>query len=110
MSDARYWTGVIYPEHLIDDWEELAPTLIQIPFCYIVHDKDNLKDFEEDLKIFTDMNNDDIKNEINKFDSEFISKAYKRKVHIHFILAFNNTTTYKNALSVINTIMKKAKN
>ena len=72
MSEkARYWTAVIYPEQLIDNWKSEIDNIFQFPYCYILHDKD-----------------------YNDSDLE------KRKLHYHFIIAFSNTTTYKHALDV----------
>ena len=72
MADkARYWTCVIYPEQLIDNWQDEIDKILQYPYCYILHDKDH-----------------------NDSDQE------KRKAHYHFIIAFSNTTTYNHALDV----------
>ena len=59
---ARYWTAVMYPENMIDDWKEEIADLIQMPGAYCVHDKD-LDDKKEG-----------------------------RKVHVHIIIVFSNTT------------------
>ena len=71
-SHARYFTGSCYPENMIDNWVSEVDHILQIPFCYCIHNKD--------------VNND----------------CEGRKVHVHFILAFPNTTTKKHALSIIN--------
>lgn len=76
ISKARYWVGVLYPENMIDSWESDIGDLIELPFCYCIHDKD--KDLQDD----------------------------ERKVHLHLIIAFPNTTTYKHALSVFNLLSK----
>lgn len=69
-AKARYWWFVFYPEHCDDDWEDSVSDDLQVPLCYIIHDKDK------------DGHNGD------------------RKVHGHMIIAFRNTTTYKHALEV----------
>lgn len=69
-NKARYWTAVLYPESMIDDWKILIGDKLQYPYAYCVHDKD--KDKNGDL----------------------------RKEHVHVIVAFSNTTTYNYALSV----------
>ena len=74
MSKAKYWTAVLYPESLIDNWQELCDDLLQVPFSYCIHDKDK------------DGHNGD------------------RKTHVHFILCFPNTTTYKHALETFQRI------
>lgn len=77
---ARYWTGVLYPENMIEGWEDRAADILQHPFAYCVHDADHNVDGED------------------------------RKTHVHFILAFPNTTTYSNALSVFRLLGDKAIN
>lgn len=67
---ARYWQAVMYPESMIEDWQLLISDKLQYAGAYCIHDKD------------VDENGD------------------ARKSHVHIILAFNNTTTYKHALSV----------
>lgn len=69
-NKARYWTAVLYPESMVENWEEIVGDVLQYPFAYCVHDKCKTKEGEP------------------------------RKVHVHFILAFPNTTTYNYAKSV----------
>lgn len=73
-SKNRYWVAVGYPESMIPDWESRISDLVQVPYAYCIHDKDT----------------DTISNE--------------RKSHVHIILAFSNTTTYKHALEVFQTL------
>ena len=73
---AKYWVAVLYPESMVDNWEEKISGLVEVPFAYCIHDKDLDKE-EED-----------------------------RKIHVHMILAFPNTTTYKHALSVFQEVQK----
>lgn len=68
---ARYWTAVLYPESMIDNWELHVADILQHPCCYCVHDKD--------------LN--------NKFSEH-------RKTHVHFVIAFPNTTTYNSVLKL----------
>lgn len=70
INKARYWVAVCYQENMRDDWRESISELVQVPFAYCEHDKD------------TD------------------SQSEHRTDHVHIILAFSNTTTYKHALSV----------
>lgn len=70
-TKARYWVSVGYPENMIDKWQDNIGDLLELPFAYCIHDKDKLSDHAED-----------------------------RKVHVHIIIVFPNTTTYKHALSV----------
>lgn len=69
-TKAKYWVAVLYPESMVDNWQIDIYDLLQIPFCYCIHDKD------------------------------VDSSSDSRKVHVHLILAFNNTTTYNHALSL----------
>lgn len=70
-AKTRYWWAVLYPENMIQEWQEQISDVLQIPFAYCIHNKDIVNDPDE-----------------------------KRKVHVHIMLAFSNTTTYKNAFSV----------
>lgn len=76
-GNAKYWQALMYPENMIYDWKEVICERFQVPFAYCVHDKD-LDKKEED-----------------------------RKTHVHIIIAFNNTTTEKNALRVFKTLEKE---
>lgn len=67
---ARYWEAILYPENMRDDWQEAIDDLLQLPYAYCIHDKD------------FDSENDD------------------RKLHVHLIIAFANSTTYKHAVEV----------
>lgn len=66
----RYWVGILYPENMVEDWQDKIGDIIELPYAYCIHDKDLDKD------------NDD------------------RKIHVHLMIVFPNTTTYNNALSV----------
>ena len=70
VNKARYWWAVLYPENMLPFWEEKLPDLVQVPFAFCVHILD--KD----------------------------SKSDHRKDHIHLILVFPNTTTYKHAFNI----------
>ena len=70
MSKAKYWTAVLYPESMVENWEVLIDDLLQVPYSYCIHDKDCDQD------------------------------GVIRKLHIHLVIAFPNTTTMNHALSV----------
>lgn len=70
-TKARYWVGVGYPENMRPDWKDVIGEITQLPGEYCVHDKD------------VDGAEDD------------------RKEHVHIMLAFPNTTTYKTALGIL---------
>lgn len=79
INKARYWTAVLYPENMVKDWELLIGDIVQYPYAYCVHNAD------------------------------IDSKSEHRKDHVHIILVFPNTTTYKHAKSVFDLLSKKDK-
>lgn len=73
MADKqKYWTGVLYPENMVEGWEDKIGDLLQVPYAYCIHDKDLANEDQE-----------------------------QRKVHMHLVIAFPNTTTSKHALDVM---------
>lgn len=79
IDKARFWTAVLYPENMKDGWEDSVGDILQHPYAYCKHYQD--KD----------------------------SKSEHRKDHIHFIVAFPNTTTYKHAMSVFDLLSAEGK-
>lgn len=61
----------MYPENMLPEWQTDIGDLLQVPYCYCIHDKDMID-----------------------------GHADQRKKHVHIIIAFNNTTTYKHAMEV----------
>ena len=43
IDKARFWTGVLYPENMREDWKEVIGDTLQYPYAYCQHsqDKDN---------------------------------------------------------------------
>ena len=80
-GDSRYFLAVTYPENMIEGWEEECGDILGIPYAYCVHDKDHLAEYKPKQKE---------------------TKERMRKVHVHWILVFTNTTTYNHALTIIN--------
>ena len=78
-TKARYWTAVGYPENMRSDWQEVIGELLQLPYAYCVHDKD--KDGDKD----------------------------DRKDHVHIMIAYSNTTTYKSALDTFQKLSAQGK-
>lgn len=76
---ARYWQALMYPENMLPDWQDVICEKLQVPFVYCVHDK--------------------------CFDKE----NDERKVHVHIIVAFRNTTTYNHALNVFKSLEAEGK-
>lgn len=78
-SNARFWTAVLYPENMIEEWEIDIGDIVQLPYAYCIHDTD------------TD------------------SQSEHRKDHVHIILAFPNTTTFNHAKSVFDLLSAPGK-
>lgn len=79
ISKARYWWAVLYPENMLPFWEEKLDDLVQVPYAYCKHDLDT--------------------------DSE----TEHRKDHVHMILVFPNTTTYKHAFNIFDRLSVEGK-
>lgn len=76
ITKARYWWSVLYPDSMTEDWQNRISDEIQLPYAYCIHNAD------------------------------IDSAGENRKEHVHLILAFTNTTTYKHALEVFNLLGK----
>ena len=83
---ARYWCAVLYPENMLDNWQEVLGDKLGLPYCYCIHDKDSLAEYKA-------------KAEDEGHDS--------RKVHVHMIITFPNTTTYKTAYNTFQRLAKE---
>lgn len=79
INKARFWTSVLYPENMREDWEIAIGDIVQYPYAYCIHTQD------ED------------------------TKSEHRKDHVHLILAFPNTTTYKHVMSVCGLLSAQGK-
>ena len=90
----RTWWVVMYPENMVDNWQDVIDELIPLPLCYVVHDKDHLAP-----------RNDDI-DQCENHD--------ERKIHVHIMVHFPGPTTYnhvcKNIFACLNKPGKKAFN
>lgn len=67
----RQWCAILYNENMRPDWQDQIENLVQLPFCYCVHDKG------------LQLENGD-----------------HRKVHTHLILVWPAPTTFKHAAEV----------
>lgn len=74
---AKYWTGVLYPENMRDDWQDVIGDVLGVPYAYCVHDKDTLAGYQP------------------KSDED-----HMRKTHVHIVIAYTNTTTYNTVLKL----------
>ena len=70
INKARTWWAVLYPENMIENWQEVIGDKLQLPYAYTLHCRD------------------------------VDSKSEHRKDHVHVIIVFSNTTTYKHAMEV----------
>ena len=86
-SKARYWTAVMYPENMIDNWQDLIDHKLQLPCAYCVHDKDYIQECEDHVIYHASIK-----------DGELLPD---RITHVHILIAFTNTTTYNNAFKVL---------
>lgn len=77
INKIRLWEGILYPENMREDWQDIIGDIIQVPYAYCIHDKDLRTDGDE-----------------------------CRKVHVHCIGAFGNTTTRAHAIKVFNLLSK----
>lgn len=78
---AYFWTAILYMENMRSDWKEVIEMIIQVPFCYIVHDKD-----------------------------EAFADGTPRKPHIHIILAFKNNYAGSYVLRLLSHLNEEGKN
>lgn len=69
-SKYKYFVAVLYPESMVDDWEDNISYILQKPYAYCIHDKDK-----------------------DGHDGD-------RKVHVHVMVAYGGNTTLKSALSL----------
>ena len=51
MSDSKWgkedkyrdWIFILYHESMVDNWQDLIGSILQVPCAYIIHDKDDFK-------------------------------------------------------------------
>lgn len=78
-TSAKYWDALCWLENMREDWESECEDLLQIPFAYCIHNQDLDK------------------------------KGEDRKPHVHFVLAFKNTTTYNHCLETMQRLSAEGK-
>lgn len=69
---AKFWVGILWVKSMVPDWKERLDLVLQMPYCYCLHDKDLT--YHGDLK----------------------------DPHVHVMVAYANTTTEKHIISVFN--------
>lgn len=77
---SRYWSCVMYNENMIDNWEEKAEEILQLPVSYCVHDEDKNED------------------------------GTPKKTHTHFLMAYTNTTTKNCVKGLFDKLQAEGKN
>ena len=78
MEKAKYWQSIMYPDNMIDNWEDEISHLLEVPYAYCIHDKDI--DKHGDLRV----------------------------KHVHIIIVYNNTTTLKHAIETLKRLQKES--
>lgn len=73
----KYWSAILYPENMIENWKDEIGDIVQLPYAYCLHDKDLDKDGDD------------------------------RKVHLHLVLAFPNTTTMNHAKNIYSSLSRE---
>lgn len=87
-TKARYWTGVCYPENMVEGWEVEIGDILQYPYSYCIHNKCHLAEYKPSRS------------------TKKAEKERHRKIHVHIIVAYPNTTTYANALNLFKKLSK----
>lgn len=85
----RYWTAVCYPENMVDDWQNAIGDILQLPYAYCIHDKDNLAPYKP-----------------GKTAAKSVQERH-RKTHVHIVIAYPNTTTYNNVLNLFQSLSRE---
>ena len=98
-GQARLWSSILYVENMIDDWEEKIDDLLEFEYAYIIHDKDLISDPESIVK----NEHGDALVQVNDEGTVFEI----RKIHVHLLLNWTNTTTQKAVLNWINSKLSK---
>lgn len=79
INKCKYWVGVLYPENMVENWENEIGDIVQLPYSYCIHDAD------------------------------IDGKEEERKRHVHIILVFPNTTTLNHAKNVFDLLSSPGK-
>lgn len=86
ITKARYWTGVLYPENMRSDWQDVIGDILGVPYAYCIHDKDMLGEYEPKQ-----------------------GEEHQRKEHVHLMVVFAGPTTYNHALNIMSSLSEKGK-
>lgn len=78
-TKVKLWEGVLYPENMMDGWQDEIDDVLQVPFAYAIHDLDHDK------------------------------KSKHRKTHVHCIVVWGGNTTRKAIVNVFNRLSADGK-
>lgn len=100
-GSTRNWVAVLYPENMIPDWQNKIYRLLQVPFCYVIHDQDDIEEFDDRVVV---VDYDESGHQIVGSDHVLLDNAGKRKTHVHLMIHYGNTTTYSSALDLFKSL------
>ena len=73
---AKYWVGVCYPENMLDNWQDVIAEKLEVAFCYCVHDKDHLSEYNK-----------------KRMKEHIFLEEEERKTHVHTYISFLRSIT-----------------
>ena len=85
---AKYWSAVAYPENMKAGWQDSIGDDLGCAYAYCIHDKDMLATYKS---------------------TSGDEATRMRKVHVHLLLAFPNTTTRATAMKIIDSLSDQGK-
>lgn len=83
VEKSNNWIAILYPENMVDNWQKIIASVLEMPMCYVIHDKDP---------------------HVEKLTGEIIDK-----VHVHLWLHYSGNTTRKHILNLCNLLSKPDK-
>lgn len=81
VVQGRFFWAIMYPENMLENWQDKISEIVQKPYAYCIHDKDLEKEDRQE----------------------------ERKKHVHIILAWKNNTTINSALKVFQKLNAEGK-
>lgn len=81
VVQGRFFWAIMYPENMLENWEDRISEILQKPYAYCIHDKDLEKEDRQE----------------------------ERKKHVHIIIAWKNNTTINAALKLFQKLNAEGK-
>lgn len=81
LIQGRFFWAIMYPENMLENWEDRISEIVQKPYAYCIHDKDLEKEDRQE----------------------------ERKKHVHIIIAWKNNTTINSALKLFQKLNAEGK-